>query len=82
MKFFVDKDKNKNYLSFQLTKINGKIPKLQEKKVHNLSLTRIGQKRKREMTETAKTVIIRAQQNFEIAGDLNLVQIEMENDGW
>ena len=82
MKFFVDKDKNKNYLSFQLTKINEKIPKLQEKKVHNLSLTRIGQKRKREMTETVETVIIRAQQNFEIAGDLNLVQIEMENDGW
>ena len=33
------------------------------------------------MTETVETVIIRAQQNFEIAGDLNLVQIEMENDG-
>ena len=58
-----------------------KFQNFKKKKVHNLSLTRIGQKRKREMTETVETVIIRAQQNFEIAGDLNLVQIEMENDG-
>ena len=67
MKFFVDKDKNKNSLSFQLTDIRGKIPKLKDKKVLNFSLTRTGQKRKRQMTEPIETVIIRAQQIFEIA---------------
>ena len=32
------------------------------------------------MTEPLETVIISAQQSFEIAGGLNLVQIEIEND--
>ena len=66
LKFFVDKDKNKNSLSFQLTDISGKITKLKNKKVHNFSLTRIGKKRKRQMTEPIETVIIRAKQSFEI----------------
>ena len=80
LKFFVDKDKNKNSLSFQLTDISGKISKLKDKKVHNFSLTRIGQKRKRKMTEPIETAITCAQQSFEIAGGLNTVQIELEDD--
>ena len=32
------------------------------------------------MAEPTETVIIRAQQNFEIAGGLNPVQIEIEDD--
>ena len=32
------------------------------------------------MTELLETVIISAQHSFEIAGGLNLVQIEIEND--
>ena len=32
------------------------------------------------MAEPIETVIIRAQQNFEIAGGLNPVQIEIEDD--
>ena len=32
------------------------------------------------MTEHIETVIIRAQQSFEIAGGVNLVQIEIEDD--
>ena len=80
MKFFVNKDKNKNSLSFQLTNVNGKIPKLKDKKVHNFSLTKIGQKRKRQMPEPIETVFIWAQQSFEIAGGLNPVQIEIEDD--
>ena len=80
LKFFVHKDKNKNSLSFQLTNISGKIPKLKDKKVHNFSRTKIGQKRKRQMAEPFKTVIIQAQQNFEIARCLNSVQVEIEDD--
>ena len=79
-KFFVDKDKNKYSLSFQPTNIIGKIRKLKDKKVHKFSLTRIGQKRKRQMAEPIETVNIRAQQSFEVAGNLNLVQIEIEDN--
>ena len=79
MKFFVDKNKNKNSLKFSTNK-SGKIPKLKDKKVHNVSLTRIGQTRKRQMAEPIEMVIIWAHQNFEIAGGLNLVQIEIEDD--
>ena len=76
----MDKNKDKNSLRFQLTYIGGKISKLKDKKVHNFPLTRIGQKRKRQMTEPIETVITRAQQSFEIAGGLNLVQTEIVDD--
>ena len=60
LKFYVDKDVTKNSLSFQLTSISGNIPVLKDKKIHNLSLTRIGEKRKRIMAEPVETVIIHA----------------------
>ena len=63
----VEKDATKNSLSFQLTSISGKLPKLKDKKNDNFSLTKIGEKRKREKPEPTETVIIRAQQSFEIA---------------
>ena len=80
MKVFVDKDKNKNFLSSQLTNISVKIPKLKDKTVCNFSLTRIGHKRKKQMAERIVKVIIWAQQSFEIAGGLNPVQIKIEED--
>ena len=67
-------------MSFQLTNISGDIPKLKESKIYNFSLTRIGEKRKRTTAEPIETVIIHAQQNFEIPGGLNLVQTEIEDD--
>ena len=72
MKFFVDKNKNKNSLSFQLTDISGKIPKLKDKNVYNFSLTRIGQKRKRQITEPIETGITRAQIEIEDDRVLNI----------
>ena len=47
LKFYVEKNAAKNSLSFQLTNISGELPKLKDKKIYNLSLTRIGEKRKR-----------------------------------
>ena len=67
-------------LTFRLTSINGKIPKLKGNKIHNFSLTKIGEKIKRQRAEPIETVIIRAQQSFEITGGLNLKQIEIEDD--
>ena len=80
LKFYINKDITKNSLSFQLTSVSGKIPKLKDKKIYNLSLTKIGEKRKRQTAKQIETVIICAKQNFEIAGGLNLVQIEIEDD--
>ena len=79
-KFFVSKDKNKDSLSFQLTGISGELPVLKDKKIHNLSLTRIGRKRKLPMQEPIETIIICAQQNFETVGGQNPVQIEIKDD--
>ena len=49
------------------------------KKIRNLSLTRIGRKRKLPKQEPIETIIIRAQQNFQIVGGLNPVQIKIED---
>ena len=52
---------------------------LKIKKIRNLSLTRIGRKRKLPKQELIETIIIRAQQNFQIVGGLNPVQIKIED---
>ena len=80
LKFYVEKNATKSSLSFQLTDITGQLPKVKDKKIYNRSLTRVGEKRKRQMAEPIETVLIRAQQSFEIAGGLNPVQIEIDNN--
>ena len=80
LKFFVNKNTTRNNLSFQLTSISGNVPVLKDKKIHNLSLTRLGRKRKLLIQEPIDTVIIRAQKNFETVGGLNPIQIEIEED--
>ena len=65
-------------LSF--TSISGTVSTLKDKKIHDLSLTRLGKTRKLQMQEPVETVLIHAQQSFEIAGGLNPVQIELEDD--
>ena len=80
LKFYINNDTTKNSLSFQLTSVSRKLPKSKDRKIYNLSLTKIGEKRKRRMEEAIETVIICSQQSFEIAGVLNPVQIEIEDD--
>ena len=46
LKFYVDKDATKNFLSFQLTNISGHLPKLKDKKTCNFSLTKKREKKK------------------------------------
>ena len=62
----------------RLTSVSGKIPKLKDKKIYNLSFNY--NRRKKQTAKQIETVIICAKQNFEIAGGLNLVQIEIEDD--
>ena len=80
LKFYINKDTTKNSLSFHLTSVSGKLLKLKDKKIYNFSVTKIGEKRKRQIAEPIETVIIHAQQSFETAGWLNPVQIETEDD--
>ena len=79
LEFYVDKDVTRNSISFQLRNKSGDIPKPKDIKIYKFSLTRIGEKRKRKMAETIETVIVCTQQNFEITGELNPVQIEIED---
>ena len=60
--------------------ISGAVPTLKDKKNHDLPMTRLGRKRKLRMQEPIETVIICAQQNFEVAGGVSPVQIELEDD--
>ena len=76
----MDKDTVRNDLSFQLASISGDVTTLKDKKINDLSQTKLGRKKKLPMLEPIETVITHAQQNFEVAGDLNTVQVETEDD--
>ena len=80
LKFLVNRDTVRNNLSFQLMSISAAVPILKDKKIHHLSLTRLGRKRKLLMQEPIETVIIRPQHNFEVAGGVNPVQIELKDN--
>ena len=80
LKFFIERKLLKKDLKFQLAHISGKTPKVKDNKIHNFSITRLGKKRKLSMSQPIESVIIRAQQNFNVAGGLNPVQIEIEDD--
>ena len=77
LKCYIDKDVTKNSLYFQLTGISENMPVLKDKKIHNLSMSRISKKKKRIMAARIETIIVCAQQNFEVASRLNLVHIEI-----
>ena len=46
LRFLVNRDTVRNNLSFQLTNISGTVPTLKDQKIHDLSQTRLGRKRK------------------------------------
>ena len=74
------KDTIKNSLDFNLTKINGSLPAIRGKKVHNFSFTEIGTKRKKQMNDPIETVIVRGQQKFHLLDILNPIEIEINDD--
>ena len=75
LKFSVAKNTIKKTLGFQLMKIDSTLPPLEDKKVHNFSLTE--RKRPKNMTEPIETEIIRGQQKFNLHNVLNPVQVEI-----
>ena len=40
---------------------------------------KLGKKRKRQMSEPIETIIIRAQQDFDVDGGLNPIQVEIKD---
>ena len=70
----------KTDLTFQLKHIDGLEVKTSDKKVHHFSIAKLGRRKKRSMTEPIETVIIRAQQNCEVVGGLNPIEITISDD--
>ena len=70
----------KTDLTFQLKHIDGSEVKTSDKKVHHFSITKLGKRKKGIMSEPIESVIIRAQQNFDVVGGLNPIQIEIKDD--
>ena len=76
----MEKNSLKSNLKFQHAQINGSEVKTSDNKIHNFSITKLGKKRKRNMQEPIETIIVRAQQNFDINGGLNLIEIEIKGN--
>ena len=79
LKFFVEKDSLKSNSKLQLADVNGSDVTTNDKKIHHWSIAKLG-KRKKNMPELIETIIIRAQQNFDIDGGLNAIEIEIKDD--
>ena len=80
LNFLVEQNSRRNELKFQLTNISENIPKTKDNEAHQFSITRLGRKRKLAIQEPVETIIVCVQQNFEIVGGLNPIQIEPENN--
>ena len=80
LKFLIEQNSQILNFKFQLAQINGSIVKTTDNKIHHLSIIKIGKNRKRQMPEPIETIILRAQQDFDVDGGLNLIQIEVKDD--
>ena len=50
------------------------------KKIHHFSIAKLGKKRKVNVREPIETIIVRGQQNFDVDGELNPIEIEIKDD--
>ena len=80
LKFLVEKNSQISNLKFQLAQINGSNVKTTDNKIHLFSITKLVKKRKRQMSEPIETIIIRAEQDFDVDGGLNPMQVEVKDD--
>ena len=60
--------------------VNGSEVKTNDKKIYNFSITKLGKRRKNMLPEPIETVIISAQQDFDVVGGLNPIQIQISDD--
>ena len=80
LKFFIEKKSLRSNINLQLTQVNGSKIKTSDNKIHDFSIAKLGKRKKRYISEPIETLIIRAQQNFDIEGGLNPIQIEKKDD--
>ena len=80
LKFLVEKKPLKSNLKLQLAQIDGSEVKTTDNKIHHFSITKLGKRRKKGMPEPIERTIIRAQQDFDVEGRLNHIQIELKDD--
>ena len=80
LKFLVEKKSLKSNLRLQLAQIDGSEVKTSDNKIHHFSITKLGKRRKKGMSEPIEIIIIRAQQDFDVVGGLNPIQIEIKDD--
>ena len=64
----------------QLAHVDGSEVKTSDKKIHDFSITKLGKRKKNIMPEPIETIIIRAQQDFDVVGGLNPIQIKISHD--
>ena len=80
LKFFIEKKSLKDNLKLQLAHVDGSEVKTSDKKIHDFSITKLGKRKKNIMPEPIETIIIRAQQDFDVVGGLNPIQIKISDD--
>ena len=64
----------------QVAHVNGSDVKTSDKKIHDFSIKKLGKRRKNMQPEPVETVIVRAQKDFDVAGGLNPIQIQIRDD--
>ena len=80
LKFIVEKKSLESNLKLQVAQIDGSEVKISDNKIHHFSITKLRKRRKKGMSEPIETIIIRAQQDFDVVGGLNPIQIEIKDD--
>ena len=80
LKFLVEKKALKEDLKLQIAYVNGKEVETEDKEIHVFSITRLKKRRKNMLSEPVETVIIRAQQDFDVVGGLNPIQVQIVDD--
>ena len=80
LKLFIEKNALKDNIRLQLGHVDGTEVKTNDKKINDFSITKLRKRKKVVMSEPVGTIIIRAQQNFDVVGGLNSIQIEIEDD--
>ena len=80
LNFLVEKRSLKVNLKIQLAYINGSDVKTEDKKIHDFSITKLGKRQKSMLSLPIETIIVRAQQDFDIVEGLNPIQIQITDD--
>ena len=68
LKFLIDNKSLKDNLKLQLAHVDGLEVRTSDKKIYDFSITKLGKRRKNIMSEPIETIIIRAQQDFDVVG--------------